>query len=109
MDDLLLLVPVADSLGFEGRGDFFLSPDGRIAHRGAAVTAPYAYRGVHIIDPRLIDAWPAGPHGVFSHWMAFAERGRLHGVVMRGIWMHVGDPAARAAAEARLAAAGRDG
>jgi MurNAc alpha-1-phosphate uridylyltransferase len=104
MDDLLLLVPVADSLGFEGRGDFFRSPDGRIAHRGGAAAAPYAFMGVHIIDPRLIDAWPAGPHGVFSHWMAFAERGRLHGVVMQGVWMHVGDPAARDAAEARLAA-----
>lgn len=103
MDDLLLLVPVAASLGFDGRGDFFRSPDGRIAHRGGAAAAPYAYMGVHIIDPSLIDAWPAGPHGVFSHWMSFAERGRLHGAVMRGVWMHVGDPAARDAAEARLA------
>ena len=32
------------------------------------------------------------------------ERGRLHGVVADGLWMHVGDPAARDAAEARLAA-----
>ena len=59
--------------------------------------------GVHMLDPRLIDQWPAGPHGIFPHWMAYAERGRLHGVVMDGVWMHVGDPAARAAAEDRLA------
>ena len=30
-------------------------------------------------------------------------RGRLHGVAMAGVWMHVGDPAARDAAEAHLA------
>jgi MurNAc alpha-1-phosphate uridylyltransferase len=32
-----------------------------------------------------------------------AQAGRLHGVVMDGLWMHVGDPNALAAAEARLA------
>ena len=103
MDDLLLLVPVADSLGFGGKGDFFRAEDGRIAHRGGAPSAPYAFMGVHMLDPRLIDAWPAGPHGIFSHWMAYAEQGRLHGVVMDGFWMHVGDPETRDAAEARLA------
>jgi len=103
MDDLLLLAPLADSLGFEGRGDFFRAEDGRIAYRGGAPRAPYAFMGVHMLDPRLIDRWPAGPHGIFPHWMAYAECGRLHGVVMDGVWMHVGDPAARAAAEARLA------
>ena len=89
MDDLLLLVPVADSLGFGGRGDFFRAEDGRIAHRGGAPRAPYAFMGVHMLDPRLIDQWPAGPHGIFPHWMAYAERGRLHGVIMDGVWMHV--------------------
>jgi MurNAc alpha-1-phosphate uridylyltransferase len=102
MDDLLLLAPVEDSIGFEGAGDFFHAEGGRIAHRGGASRAPYAYMGVHMLDPRLIDDWPAGPHGVFPHWMRYAERGRLHGVIMEGLWMHVGDPAARAAAEERL-------
>jgi MurNAc alpha-1-phosphate uridylyltransferase len=105
MDDLLLLVPVEDSIGFAGAGDFFRAGDGRIAHRGGAARAPFAYMGVHMLDPRLIDDWPAGPQGVFPHWMRYAERGRLHGVVMQGQWMHVGDPAARAAAEERLTAA----
>jgi MurNAc alpha-1-phosphate uridylyltransferase len=36
-------------------------------------------------------------------WKALAERGRIHGVAPAGRWMHVGDPAARDAAEARLA------
>ncbi|MEP6966668.1 MAG: nucleotidyltransferase family protein [Pseudomonadota bacterium] len=104
MDDLLLLVPLEKSLGFDGPGDFFIAPDGALAHRGDAKRAPLAYMGVHMLDPHIIDAWPAGPHGVFPHWMGFAERGRLHGVVADALWMHVGDPAARDAADARLAA-----
>ncbi|MBA3812635.1 MAG: nucleotidyltransferase family protein [Caulobacteraceae bacterium] len=104
MDDLLLLVPVEKSLGFDGPGDFFIARDGALAHRGGADRAPLAYMGVHMLDPHIIDAWPAGRHGVFPHWMAMAERGRLHGVVADAVWMHVGDPAARDAADARLAA-----
>jgi MurNAc alpha-1-phosphate uridylyltransferase len=56
-----------------------------------------------MLSPRLIDDWPAAPHSVFAHWMDMAAQGRLYGAVMDGVWMHVGDPAARDAAEARLA------
>jgi MurNAc alpha-1-phosphate uridylyltransferase len=103
MDDLLLLAPVATCVGFDGPGDFDRDAEGRLDHRGDRASAAYAYAGAHMIDPRHIDAWPDGKHGIFSHWMAMAAAGRLHGVVMDGTWMHVGDPAARALAEARLA------
>ncbi len=103
MDDLLLLVDVEDSLGFDGPGDFFRAEDGCLTHRGDAARAPLAYIGVHMICPRIIDAWPAGAHGVMTHWLALSARGRLHGTVMDRTWMHVGDPAAREAAERRLA------
>jgi MurNAc alpha-1-phosphate uridylyltransferase len=103
MDDLLLLAPVASSLGFDGPGDFHRGPAGRLVHRGADAAAPFAQAGVHMLSPRLIDDWPAAPHSVFAHWMDMAAQGRLYGAVMDGVWMHVGDPAARDAAEARLA------
>jgi MurNAc alpha-1-phosphate uridylyltransferase len=104
MDDLLLLAPVSRSLGYDGQGDFRRETDGRLVHRGDDPDAPFAHAGVHLMDPRMIATWRAAPHGIFPHWMAMAARGRLHGVVMEGTWMHVGDPAAREAAEARLAA-----
>jgi MurNAc alpha-1-phosphate uridylyltransferase len=104
MDDLLMLVPLENSLGFDGPGDFFRSGDGRISARGQAPAAPLAYIGVHMMRPGVIDAWPATSHGIFPHWLEMANAGRLHGVVMDGLWMHVGDPAAREAAEARLSA-----
>jgi NDP-sugar pyrophosphorylase family protein len=40
------------------------------------------------------------------HWLEMAGAGRLHGAVMDGRWMHVGDPEAWAAAEAEIARAG---
>jgi MurNAc alpha-1-phosphate uridylyltransferase len=103
MDDLLMLVALENSLGFDGPGDFFRDDDGRLAHRGQAPLAPLAYMGVHLMNPRLIDAWPDTAHGIFPHWMEMAQAGRLHGVAIDGTWMHVGDPAAREAAEAHLA------
>jgi MurNAc alpha-1-phosphate uridylyltransferase len=103
MDDLLMLVPLERSSGFDGPGDFFRAADGRLVHRGEALRAPLAYMGVHMMRPAIIDDWPTAPHGILGHWKAMCEPGRLHGVVMDGFWMHVGDPAAREIAEARLA------
>ena len=104
MDDLLLLMPLEQTLGFDGRGDFFRSRDGRLRHRGDASRAPLAHIGVHMLHPDTINAWPEGRHSAFAHWMAFSQTGRLHGVVAGGLWMHVGDPDARDAAEAALRA-----
>lgn len=102
MDSLHLLAPLDRSLGFSGPGDFFLADDGALTHRGEAARAPFAQAGVHILDPRVIDAWPEGAFSAFPHWLDMARRGRLYGLPLRGLWMHVGDPAARAEAEERL-------
>jgi len=102
MNDLLGVVPLTHAVGFDGPGDFFIDHAGAITHRGARPSAPLVYMGLHMLDPARIEAWPATPHGIFAHWMAYAEASRLHGVVADGLWMHVGDPAALALAEARL-------
>jgi MurNAc alpha-1-phosphate uridylyltransferase len=102
MDCLLLLVRMDSALGFEGKGDFFMDEDGRLTHRGQSETAPYAFIGVQILKPEVIYAGPETPFSIFPIWMKMAAEGRLHGVLLDGFWMHVGDPAARDAAEARL-------
>ena len=68
--------------------------------------APYAYMGVHITKPQIVDDGPDGPFSLTRIWRPLAEAGRIGGVVLDGFWMHVGDPAARDEAEARLMAAG---
>jgi len=102
MDVLLLLAEREQSIGFEGAGDVFLNPDGTLTFRGEAPSAPYAYMGVHITKPQIVDGEPDGPFSLSRIWRALAQDGRLHGRLLEGFWMHVGDPQSRDAAEARL-------
>ena len=108
----LLLARMERSRGFDGAGDFFLEADGGLAGRrvSGAASAPFNYMGVHVVDPRPIFADPRDEFGLYPlsgpYWAQWAAEGRLHGLVMDGDWMHVGDPAARDAAEARLAEGG---
>lgn len=107
MDALLLLTPTDSAMGFDGPGDFHMDTDGRLTPRRVAgtATAPFAYIGVHATRPDAIYAHPPGKFSLMPDiWGAMAAAGRLHGVVLEGQWMHVGDPAARDAAEARLRA-----
>lgn len=103
MDALLLLAPLENTLGFDGPGDFFLERDGRLRFRGDAAAAPYAFMGLHICKPQVAYAEPDDTFSLSRVWRRLAQGGRLHGVVFDGFWMHVGDPAALAAAEAHLA------
>jgi N-acetyl-alpha-D-muramate 1-phosphate uridylyltransferase len=102
MDACLIVVPKARTQGFDTPGDFFRDSAGRLTHRGAAAEAPYHCFGVEIIDPQRVYAVAAEKFSLFQVWNAAAHAGRLHGIVPDGFWMQVGDPAALAAAEARL-------
>ena len=103
MDAALLLARREGSIGFEGGGDFFLAEDGRLTFRGEAASAPFAYMGVHICRPDYVADGPDGPFSLSGFWRRSAAAGRLYGCVLDGDWMHVGDPGARDAAEAKLA------
>lgn len=103
MDAALLLARREGSIGFEGEGDFFLGEDGRLTFRGGAPSAPFAYMGVHICRPDYVADGPEGAFSLAGLWRRSAAAGRLHGCVLDGDWMHVGDPQARDAAEAKLA------
>lgn len=103
MDAALLLARREGSIGFEGDGDFFLGDDGRLTFRGEAPCAPFAYMGVHITRPDYADGGPEGPFSLSPLWRRSAAEGRLFGCVLDGDWMHVGDPEARDAAEAKMA------
>lgn len=102
MDTLLMLAEREMSIGFEGAGDFFLGDDGALTFRGEAPSAPYAYMGVHITRPQIVDDGPDGPFSLSQIWRRMATKGRLHGRVLDGFWMHVGDPVSRDEAEAKL-------
>ncbi len=99
----LMLAAMDQCLGFDGAGDFFMDENGLLTLRGPMPHAPWAYMGVQIVDPRLVDAEPLAPFSFMRIWQRLQTQGRLYGAPLGGFWMHVGDPASRAAAEARLA------
>lgn len=103
MDALLLLAPT-DSLGYEGRGDYTMLTDGRLQRRAGEQTAPYIYAGTALLAPALFAAAPAGDFPLTLLFDRAGAKGRLFGLKLEGVWMHVGTPEAVAAAERALAA-----
>jgi len=104
MDALLLLAPSVGSLGYQGRGDYTMLADGRLHRRGEHEVAPYIYAGAAILSPALFADAPRGTFALTGLFDRAAAAGRLFGLRLDGVWMHVGTPEAVAAAEATLAA-----
>ena len=105
MDVCLMLASTTASLGFHDTGDVFLGTDGVARFKDAGEIAPLVYVGVHICKPGITADGPEGPFSLLPLWKRLAAEHRVHGVAPDGLWMHVGDPEAKLAAEARLAQA----
>lgn len=99
MDSLLLLARRDTSLGYDGKGDFELHVDGRISRRLRDTESAYVFAGVSIACPAMFEGAPQGGFSLNRLWDKAIERGRLMGLVLDGIWMHVGTPEALAEAE----------
>jgi MurNAc alpha-1-phosphate uridylyltransferase len=104
MDALLLMAPTATATGYSGRGDFSMAADGRLKRRAERDVVPFVYAGAAILTPAFFAGVGAGPSSMSPLFARAEEAGRLHGLRLDGIWMHVGTPDAVAAAEAALIA-----
>jgi MurNAc alpha-1-phosphate uridylyltransferase len=104
MDALLLLAPVSTSIGYPGRGDFAMAPDGRLTRRGERDIAPFVYAGAAILRPELFKDPPDGAFSLTTLFQRAEAAGRLHGLRLEGVWMHVGTPEAIKDAEAAITA-----
>ena len=102
MDALLLLAPTATSIGYAGRGDFAMTTEGRLVRRGEREVVPFVYAGAAILAPALFRGAPTGAFPLTAVFDQAAEAGRLYGLRLEGVWMHVGTPEAVAAAEAAI-------
>jgi len=58
------------------------------------------FAGVQIFHPRLLEGAPEGAFSTNLLWDKAAEEGRLFGLRLDGVWMHVGTPGDLAEAEA---------
>jgi MurNAc alpha-1-phosphate uridylyltransferase len=107
MDALLLLVPLAASVGYGGGGDFELNPDQTLRR---CATPRYVFSGYQLLHPRLFQGRSATPFSLREIYRA-AERAdgtllRMHGLLHDAAWVHVGTPEELAAAEHYLASQG---
>src|SRR5882724_6577723 len=85
MDALLLLAPTASSIGYTRRGE--------------REVVPFVYAGAAILTPAFLAGAPAGPSSLSPMFDRAADAGRLYGLRLEGVWMHVGTPEAIKAAE----------
>ncbi len=102
MDALLLLHPSAYALGYEGQGDFVMSPMGKLRRRGEREVAPFVFAGVQILHPRLFEGTPEGAFSLNLIYDKALEADRLWGLRHDGEWFHVGTPEALEATEEAL-------
>ena len=99
MDILLLMAPTTSSIGYGGRGDYAMMPDGALRKRKEHQVVPFVYAGAAIMSPSLFADAPAGKFSLTRLFDAANEQERLFGLRLDGVWMHVGTPDAVGAAE----------
>ena len=92
MDCLMLLAACATAIGYEGRGDFEMDPWGALKRRAEMNLAPFVWTGLQIVHPRLFDGAPKGRFSINPLWDKAIDKGRLFGIRLDGVWIHVGTP-----------------
>ena len=99
MDILLLMAPTATSIGYSGRGDYGMLPDGALRKRKEKEVVPFVYAGAAILSPAIFEGAPKGEFSLTRMFDRANEQERLFGLRLDGVWMHVGTPDAVHAAE----------
>jgi MurNAc alpha-1-phosphate uridylyltransferase len=99
MDILLLVAATATSIGIDWAGDFNMDPQGRLTRRGDRQVAPFVYTGAGIIKPELFAGITEDVFRLAPFFFKAAERGRLFGQRLDGLWLNVGTPQAIEEAE----------
>jgi MurNAc alpha-1-phosphate uridylyltransferase len=94
MDILLLVAAAASSIGVDWLGDFTMDAQGRLERREERRVAPFVYTGVGIIKPELFTAAKEDVFRLAPYFFKAAEKHRLFGVRLDGIWLHIGTPQA---------------
>lgn len=103
LDVLMLLHPTTKAIGYEGQGDFTLSPDGVPAFRGELDTVPYVFSGVQILSRAAFEGRPVGAWSLRDIYQDATSSGRARAMVHDGDWLHVGTPEGLQLAESYFA------
>jgi MurNAc alpha-1-phosphate uridylyltransferase len=103
MDMLLLLASTPAAIGYGGAGDFTMDTQGRLVRRKERQVAPFAYAGAAICNPAIFNNLPEGAFSLNLLFDRALEAGRLFGIRLDGLWLHVGTPDSIAEAEEAIA------
>ncbi len=98
MDALLMCVPIGQTIGHAGEGDFTADADGRIT-RGPGLV----YGGVQILKTNELRHIPEQAFSLNLLWNQMHDRQRLFALEYPGRWCDVGRPEGIALAEGMLA------
>ena len=98
MEGLVLLVPVAQTVGFTGGGDFSCDAQGRIIRDKTGAV----YTGAQLIRRSAFRGALDGAFSLNVIWDLLLERGTLYGISYPGHWADVGTPAGIPLAEEML-------
>lgn len=98
MDGLLMCVPIAQTVGHAGQGDFTLDQSGRVT-RGPGLV----YGGVQILKTDGLHDIPDTAFSLNLLWDRMQASGRLFALQYPGRWCDVGRPEGIALAEGLLA------
>jgi MurNAc alpha-1-phosphate uridylyltransferase len=98
MDALLMCVPIGQTIGHAGEGDFTADADGRIT-RGPGLV----YGGVQILKTDGLQNIPEQAFSLNLLWNQMHDRNRLFALEYPGRWCDVGRPEGIALAEGMLA------
>ena len=104
MDMLMLCVKLEDTTGHNGKKDFSLDAEGRLARYQEGNGTPVVYAGALALMPVLLDDAPDDAFNLNIYFDRAIEKGRLHGIMLEGHWITVGTPEAIGAAEAVIGA-----
>jgi N-acetyl-alpha-D-muramate 1-phosphate uridylyltransferase len=99
MDVALLVAATVSAAGVDWPGDFSMNADGWLVRRQEREVAPYVYAGVGIIKPEFFKDDARDAFRLAPIFFEAAAKGRLYGVRLDGIWLHVGYPEAIAEVE----------
>lgn len=99
MDAILLVAASAGAVGVDWPGDFTMDREGRLSTREPRLVAPFVYTGVGVIKPQLFEGIAEDVFRLAPFFHRAAEQGRLFGLRLDGLWLHVGRPESIAEAE----------
>ena len=96
--------PAAGAVGVDWPGDFEMDADGRLtAPRARKRSRPSSIPASAFLKPELFDGVEEDVFRLAPFFWRAAEQGRLFGLRLDGLWLHVGRPETIAEAEAAIA------